>query len=294
MNNYHVFPILTLHFAITILFVLIVVPVSNCQDDEDDYKFSNCSSSYTYGCGSSELNIFYPFWGGDRPQYCGREGFEIKCQQYHFIEFTRQKFRVLTIKYEPHPTMTIARDDLWNNYCPGKKNQHTIVLDPHLFKYSPNVRNLSFFHCQEIPPQHPNYFNCSLDGEVITGFYTVSVPNLPLPNHSDTCQVLEINVPVLLTALDDLSGTEKLGDVVNKGFEVDYLLGSTPCPACYLSGGRCGSNQSAPGQFLCYCRDHEPQMSTCPHPGGEFIPSSWKCSISEPQCFKQVCRSGND
>ncbi|KAK4842809.1 hypothetical protein QYF36_000408 [Acer negundo] len=171
---------------------------------------------------------------------------------------------------ESHPTMTIARDDLWNNYCPGTETQDTVMLEHFLFKYSPNVGNLSFFHCQEIPPQHPGYFNCSLDGEFITGFYTVSVPNHPppvLPNLPDTCQLLEIKVPFLLTALVDLKGTRNLGDVVNKGFEVEFLLDNTPFYDCYLSGGKCGSNSSNPGQFLCYCHDHEPQMSTCPHPG---------------------------
>ncbi|KAK1564537.1 hypothetical protein Q3G72_005273 [Acer saccharum] len=289
MNNNHVFPILTLHFAITILFFLIVVPVSHCQDDDDDYKFSDCNSSYTYGCGSSKLNISYPFWGGGRPQYCGHEGLEIKCHdgQYHVIEFGNQKFGVLSMNESP-PTMTIVRHDHWDNYCPDNETQDTVLLEQFHFKYSPNDRILSFFHCQEIQPQHPDYFrnfNCSLDGEVITGFYTVSsVPNLPLQNLPDTCQEFEIKVPVLWNAHEDLNGTENLGDVVNKGFEVEYLLGSTPCPACQLSGGKCGSNQSAPGQFLCYCRDHEPQMSNCPHPGMILhIPSKYH---GLPLCFK--------
>ncbi|KAK1565329.1 hypothetical protein Q3G72_024857 [Acer saccharum] len=269
MNNNHVFPTLTLHLVITISFFLIVVPVSHCQND--DHQYSNCSIPYPYRCGSSELNISYPFWGGGRPQYCGREGFEIKCHdeyyQYHFIEFENQKYGVLSMNEYP-PTVTIVRDDLWYNYCPGNETRDTVLLEHFNFKYSPNDRILSFFHCQEIQPQHPDYFNfsCSAEGKYITGFYTVSVPDRPPPNLPDTCHA-GIKVPVLWNALEHLSGTENLGDVVNKGFEVEYLLDITNCSACYLSGGTCGSNQSAPGQFLCYCHDHKPQMSTCPHPG---------------------------
>ncbi|KAK1564396.1 hypothetical protein Q3G72_002265 [Acer saccharum] len=187
--------------------------------------------------------------------------------------------------------MTIARDDLWNNYCPGNETQDTVMLDPFLFKYSLNVGIINLFqYCQEIPPQHRGgsfNFNCSQEGEVITGFYTVPFPNLPLPN---TCQVLEINVPVLLTALDDLKRTGNLSEALNKGFEVEYLLGSTPCSACYLSGGKCGSNQSAPGQFLCYCPDREPQMSTCPTPTPtptSSPPGMFLCKYRRlPLCFK--------
>ncbi|KAK0586996.1 hypothetical protein LWI29_015904 [Acer saccharum] len=268
MNNNHVFPTLTLHLVITISFFLIVVPVSHCQND--DHQYSNCSIPYPYRCGSSELNISYPFWGGKRPQHCGlgHEGLEIKCHadQYHFIEFENQKFRVLTLSInESHPTMTIAQDDRWNNYCPGNETQETVMLDlePCLFKYSPNVGNLSFFRCQDIHPQHPGYFKCSEEGEDITGFYTV----VPPPYLPATCQELKIKVAVLLTALDDLYRTGNLSKALNKGFEVEYLLDITNCSDCYLSGGRCGFNQSAPGQFLCYCHDHKPQMSTCPHPG---------------------------
>ncbi|KAK3225284.1 hypothetical protein Dsin_005146 [Dipteronia sinensis] len=235
MNNNHVFPTLTLHLAITISFFLILVPVSHCQDDHDDHYFSNCTIiPYPYRCGSSELNISYPFWGGNRPQYCGREGFEIKCHQddqYHFIEFKLQKFRVLSIN-ESHRTMTIARDDLWKNYCPGKETQDTVMLDPYLFKYSPNVGNLSFFNCSEkIQRQHTEYFNCSPEDEVINCFYVIDVPGCQLSN---TCQ-LGIKVPVLLTALEDLNRTRILGGALKKGFEVEYLVDNTPCSACYSS-----------------------------------------------------------
>ncbi|KAI9174007.1 hypothetical protein LWI28_010245 [Acer negundo] len=254
MNNKHVFPTLTLHLVITISFFLIVVPVSHCQDVDDD-RYSNCTIPYPYRCGSSELNISYPFWGDNRPRNCCHEVFEIKCEEneYHFIEFGTQKFRVLSINYS-HPTMTIARDDLWNGYCPGIVSQHTFI-DPLLFKsYSPNVRELSFFHeCQEQTyPHNSNYFNCSLPDKVISVFYNVS--DLPLSNLSSTCKA-EIKIPVLLAALDDLCRTRNLGEVLNKGFEVEYNANETFCLPCINSDGKCEPNHSNPGQFECLCGD---------------------------------------
>ncbi|KAK1565289.1 hypothetical protein Q3G72_023378 [Acer saccharum] len=261
MNNNHVFPTLTFHLVITISFFLIVVPVSHCQDVDDD-RYSNCTIPYPYWCGSSELNLSYPFWGDKRPRNCGREVFEIKCEEneYHFIEFGTQKFRVLSINYS-HPNMTIARADLWNDYCPGIVSQHTLI-DPLLFKYSPNVRELSFFHqCEENFYSHrPNYFNCSLQDKVIPGFY--NVPDRPLWNLSNTCKA-EIKIPVLLAALHDLIETRNLSEALNKGFEVEYYANETYCLPCIYSGGRCEPNHSNPGQLVCLCGDDESQKPTC-------------------------------
>ncbi|KAL5748864.1 hypothetical protein ACOSQ2_026161 [Xanthoceras sorbifolium] len=243
MNSNLLFTTLTLRSIITIFFFLIVVRISNCDNDDEQY-FSDCGRPYSDHCGSSVLNIFYPFWGGKRPQSCGREGFEIKCQddQYHFIDCGTQKFRVLHIN-ESHPLMTIARDDLWNNYCPGIVTQHPI-FNTSLFKCSLNDRELSVFHdCSEpiFPgPDKPNYFSCTVDGTERAGFYIV--PGLQLPNISNTCKA-EVKVPVLLAALDDLHGPGNLTEVLNKGFEVCYDTESSFCSAsaCTLTGGICGS-----------------------------------------------------
>ncbi|KAK2647928.1 hypothetical protein Ddye_015417 [Dipteronia dyeriana] len=87
------------------------------------------------------------------PQYCGRKEFELRCQdnEYHFIESAGQKFRVLSIN-DSHPTMIIARDDLWNSYCPTPGTVlHDTIFNTSLYKYGPNVRNLSLFHnCNEV------------------------------------------------------------------------------------------------------------------------------------------------
>ncbi|KAK1564334.1 hypothetical protein Q3G72_000865 [Acer saccharum] len=245
MNNNHVFPTLTLHLVITISFFLIVVPVSHCQDVDNDRYFSKCTIPYPYRCGSSELlNLSYTFWGGDRHRNCGRK----------------------------------------NGYCPGIVSQHTFI-DPLLFKYSPNVRELSFFHqCEEnFYSHHSNYFNCPLQEKDISGFYMVHVPDLSLRNLSNTCKA-EIKVPVLLAALHDLIETGNLSEALNKGFEVEYNANETFCPACELSGGKCDPNHLNAGQFLCLCGDVFHKL-TCT--SGMFMFLSY---IAFYVCFKDNSR----
>ena len=213
-------------------FLLVAVPPSYCVGYGYDEQLSACSGQYLFPCGSGAgLNISYPFWGGDRPQYCGHKGFEIRCQdnQYHFIDTAAQKFRVLNISYL-EPIMTIARDDLWNDYCSAIVNQE-IDFNHNIFKYGQDVRNISLFNdCRDAisPLQGPNYINCStVEGEEITGFYSIDIPELRISNLSNTCQ-LGIKVPVLLAALDDL-GRGNLEQALKQGFDVEYIADSIPC-----------------------------------------------------------------
>ncbi|KAL5817956.1 hypothetical protein ACOSQ3_026334 [Xanthoceras sorbifolium] len=265
MNHIHVFPSIILHFVIiSIFFFLIFVPPSYC--DGYDEQLSACRRPYLYPCGSSRLNILYPFWGGDRLPYCGRKGFEIKCDkdnEYHFIESDTQKFRVLNIS-DIGPIMTIARYDLWNDYCPGIVTQE-IAFDQNLFKYGPNVRNLSLFYdCREvIPPQNSNYVSCKVGDEDKTGFYAIDIAGLRLPNLTDTC-TKGIKVPVQLAALEDLR-PGNLEQALKQGFDVEYNTDNILCAKCLATLGICASNSSNSEQFICLCTDErEPQAHSCP------------------------------
>ncbi|KAL5815563.1 hypothetical protein ACOSQ4_026204 [Xanthoceras sorbifolium] len=265
MNHIHVFQSIILHFVIiSIFFFLIFVPPSYC--DDYDEQLSACRRPYLYPCGSSRLNILYPFWGGDRLPYCGRKGFEIKCDkdnEYNFIESDTQKFRVLNIN-DTSPIMTIARYDLWNDSCPGIVTQE-IAFDQNLFKYGPNVRNLSLFYdCREvIPPQSLNYVRCKVGNEEKTGFYAIDIAELQLPNLTDTC-TKGIKVPVQLAALEDLE-PRNLGQALKQGFDVEYNTDNILCAKCLATLGICASNSSNSEQFICLCTDErEPQAHSCP------------------------------
>ncbi|KAI9173826.1 hypothetical protein LWI28_007151 [Acer negundo] len=121
--------------------------------------------------------------------------------------------------------MIIARADLWNSSCPtpGKVLQDTI-FNTSLYKYSE---------------------------EGAGGFYTIEGSEIKLLNLSKTCKA-GIKVPVLLTALNDLR-PGNLGQVLDKGFDVEYKASKSSCSACEGSSGRCGSDVSDSDQFICYC-----------------------------------------
>ncbi|KAK0587567.1 hypothetical protein LWI29_025006 [Acer saccharum] len=265
MNNHFSQPIALLSKISIFFFLIVVVPPSYCVGYDE--QLSACSGKYIFQCGSGTgLNISYPFWGGTRPQYCGRKGFEIRCQdnQYHFIDSAAQKFRVLNISYL-EPIMTIVRDDLWNDYCSAIVYQE-INFNHNIFKYSQNVRNISLFHhCDGvISPRDSNYFSCKMGlggEEITTGFYVIDIPELRISNLSNTFQ-LGIKVPVLLAALDDLR-RGNLEQALKQGFEVEYIADSIPCVQCIATGGICGSNISNTEQFICLCPD-QPQPHTCP------------------------------
>ncbi|KAJ0049576.1 hypothetical protein Pint_16520 [Pistacia integerrima] len=163
--------ILLLHSVIIAIFCnLIVFPASFCHDDD---RFVACSQSYS--CGSTIQNIGYPFWGNTRHRYCRKKGFELKCHhnQYSLIETGPQKFRVLKIN-SPERIITIARDDLWDDFCPGIFTETN--LGHALFHIAPNnVRYFLrlFYDCNGKISllQNSSSFRCKVEGRERIAFY---------------------------------------------------------------------------------------------------------------------------
>ncbi|KAJ4713437.1 Receptor-like kinase [Melia azedarach] len=227
---------------ITIFCILIAVsPVSHCRHDE---QFVACSRRYT--CGSGVQNVGYPFWGGDRPQFCGRgKEFELKCQDNQFPVIdpgTGQKFRVL--KIDPYERkMTLSRVDLWDNFCPGIFNE--TAFDFSMFYYSQNTWKVEG---ELVFIQTDKAFGVGVD---------------QFSNLTKTCNK-SIRVPVQLSAVKNLQAGE-LGKALKQGFDVEYH--PHPCSECESSGGVCGSSHSFTSEkFVCFCHNG-PQAISCPGKG---------------------------
>ena len=75
-----------------------------CEESEDDQRFVSCGAKYE--CGNMNMNISYPFWGGDRPDYCGHPGFELACDG-EAPEFTLMEasYRVLDFSSSTNTVM---------------------------------------------------------------------------------------------------------------------------------------------------------------------------------------------
>ncbi|KAK7847934.1 leaf rust 10 disease-resistance locus receptor-like protein kinase-like 1.4 [Quercus suber] len=187
---------LALSSLITLSFFLAILPPSYCTDDA---RFVDCS--HPYECGRI-INVSYPFWGVNRPEYCGRQGFKLECydDEYPIIKFEELEFLILNIN-ESQNNMTIARLDLWHGFCP--QTYLDTVLNYNIFDYAPTVLNITLFYdcplavSTLIPVQ--NKFKCSLE-------------------------------------------VHALNESLNQGFEVDYDALHVACRWCVESGENCGSN----------------------------------------------------
>ena len=210
---------LALSSLITLSFFLAILPPSYCTDDA---RFVECSRPYE--CGRIK-NVSYPFWGGDRPEHCGRQGFELECYYYYeypIIKFKELEFLVLNIN-ESQNIMTIARLDLWNGFCP--QTYLDTVLNYSIFDYASTVQNITFFyHCPPlvntlIPVK--NRFPCPWEGGNNSAYFVnelsakIQIPDL------EQCRE-KIRVPILRNAIDESVGVvPALQEVLNRGFGHD-------------------------------------------------------------------------
>ena len=253
---------LALSSLITLYFFLSILTPSYCTDYE---RFANCGRPYK--CGSIQ-NVFYPFWGGDRPEYCGREGFKLECHnnEIPIIRFEPLAFRVLKIS-ESHPIMTIARLDLWDGSCP-QNNFNTTLNFTNFDYYASAVQNITLFY--NCPPQvkipDPNRFTCK-SGDTVTRnnayfgeeFLTTSKLQ-DLKNCSKSILVPIVRAPLMNELPSGVPAPQE--EVLNQGFDVEYIpLHDTACKGCVESGGNCGSNSAH--EFVCFCSDQERSYS-CP------------------------------
>nr|GMD49979.1 LEAF RUST 10 DISEASE-RESISTANCE LOCUS RECEPTOR-LIKE PROTEIN KINASE-like 2.1 [Ipomoea batatas] len=244
--------------ALFMFILLIQTPVTLCQNNgssSDEYE----ACGEPFSCANNE-NIGYPFWGGNRPPYCGHPSFELDCSK-DLPEITIQsvKYRVVNISNGAQ-TATIARDDLTTNICPS--NPRNASLDFNLFSYvSSGDKNISLFYGCTITTTPvslvPNLFNCSEANSNSTGNGLWLPSTTGLPNNSIKCG-FEIFVTVTQEAFEalgnaSLASEELLRTSVAGGFPVEWKANNSLCQECTSSGGRCGSNGNLIStQFVCY------------------------------------------
>ncbi|THG16105.1 hypothetical protein TEA_018931 [Camellia sinensis var. sinensis] len=85
-------------------------------------------------------NISYPFWGGNRPDYCGHPNFGLDCQGDALRITIQSAYRVLAIDTTTR-TLTVVREEFWNNTCPTQFQNTT--LDTAHFTYLSDSQNLT-------------------------------------------------------------------------------------------------------------------------------------------------------
>ena len=247
---------LALSSLITLFFFLTILPPSYSNAVE---YFVECSRPLD--CGWIK-NIPYPFWGGNRPETCGIQGFELTCRdnEYPIISFEELQFLVLNIS-QSHHIMTIARLDLWKSPCLPKVDNTSLDFNNFDYITPADLNQTLFYNCtSRVRGLDGAYFSCPLGGVGATGNtanYLVDEFSPKIPELLKECNT-SIRVPILRTALiGAVGGSLALTKVLNQGFDVDYLNAlSIPCWGCVALGGIC-SSPSSPEPFVCFCRDGE-------------------------------------
>ncbi|KAL9438205.1 hypothetical protein AB3S75_023970 [Citrus x aurantiifolia] len=250
----HLFPPPILNPILTfVVCILIAVPASQGDGDVDE-QYKSCDGSQS--CGNLQY-IRYPFWGNNiRPQYCGRQGFELQCHDndYATILIGHQSFRVLEIN-NTHPIMRIVIADYLGRECLESFRKSSI--SHRLFSYTEKVRNLSLFYdCSgDFSSQlGKNNYSCTSEAGVVPrSFYTIdNYDDSRLHNLSNSCSRV-IKVPIQPTRPNiDYLEEGKLIEALNQGFEVRYVADDMRCSTCtsHHPRGICGSNQSS-DEFSC-------------------------------------------
>lgn len=239
------------------LFFLVVLTRVPTILSADDPRYLNCSRE-TLTCGS-ESNIGYPFWGMNRPSYCGPPGFELRCENnVAEIMMNENTLRVLDIDPE-RQILKVAREDYWNDYCPTQFINTSINYDH--FNYGSDLSNLTLYYgCY---PPIPSMFlvltNCSINNTLMDVSYaTRNTLGDPRPG---VCRGIVV-VPVYEAAEQDLEvNPTTMQAALTGGFDLQWEADNDECRRCIKSDGICGYNQTL-NSFTCFCRD-KPSETTC-------------------------------
>lgn len=237
--------ILTLAF-----FFLTTLPQSYSQKND---THSICSQ-LSFSCGTLR-NISYPFWGGNRPQFCGRNGFKLTCMhdQNTSVQVGSQRFNVLNIN-QTASTLRMARTDLVYDRCSSNFTNTSLSVSP--FSFPSTVQNVTiFYECPSgINSVVGNNFTCQNDSNNKHAFYVVNGTQLKQFPGLQKCGVsvqMQVSEGVVWDSEGGIGALEK---ALEKGFDVRYDAElSSQCTACRDSGGACGTNENDLAQFSCYC-----------------------------------------
>src|SRR5947208_2978559 len=82
-----IFPSHQYNLITSMLVLFLNFPFQQAQEYNKEY-YSICSSNTTFICGKTTLTIKYPFWGGNRPSYCGLEEYELGCVNNSFPDIS--------------------------------------------------------------------------------------------------------------------------------------------------------------------------------------------------------------
>ena len=263
----HVPMLLTSTVTICLL-LIITLPPSLSQPPISNYSL--CSQQ-PYKCGGL-FDIDYPFWGENRPHYCGGgDQFYLTCEtgQLTSIQIGSQKFRVEHIDTQDYMMRMVPLPREYE-FCSLPFN---FSLSP-LFWYSESVNNITiFYNCPSEVSNDGNNFTCPGSGsENQNVVYYEGVEDEVLKQYPELKKCgRRLQVPTDEAALDPEGGADyQIDGALQTGFHVNYVV-PQGCIRCVGSEGACGSNDTH--QFTCYCPDGSNALQCSHHKSMFSVPS---------------------
>ncbi|RYR20620.1 hypothetical protein Ahy_B03g065811 isoform B [Arachis hypogaea] len=227
--------------TILVFFFFFFITLQQSYSENNDTSYSICSKPFS--CGTRITNASYPFWGGNRPQFCGTNGFKLTCtNNTTSLQIGLQKFHVLAIN-QTQSTMRLVRTDFVYDRCSSNLTNTSLNGSP--FHFLPNtLHNITIFYDCPSGSHYTNNFTCQNDSSK-RGFYAV---NGTQAQQFRNCGV-SVQVQVSGSVGNNLKGA------LDEGFDVQYDADlSSKCKTCTESGGVCGTNnETDSSQFSCYC-----------------------------------------
>ncbi|XP_052204429.1 LEAF RUST 10 DISEASE-RESISTANCE LOCUS RECEPTOR-LIKE PROTEIN KINASE-like 1.3 isoform X1 [Diospyros lotus] len=264
---------------LALLMILLSVHFPSSSLAADDENFKNCGQPFQ--C-SNFTDLRYPFWGGNRPKFCGHPRFQLDCQgKPPILTIKSRQYRVLAINDSSadSPFLQVARNEFYDTNCP--QDLYNATLDTNYFNYVTDTEDLTLYYgCQTLPGVSalvPTQFNCTVSGS------TTPSPNYFLPTGmpiNTSCNSI-VNVRVNQTAAQSLTNSSNLRQVLEIGFGLQWEANNTSCSKCVGTSGVCGSDSTS-GSFVCYCVDgpHPVSCNTTGPTGNEKRDGSGSDSMS--------------
>ena len=246
----HLFPTIKLSLMIVTI-TLIHFPTSFLADND---PYLTCEAPFN--C-SNFSNLSYPFWGSNRPNYCGHPSFQLDCSSnVPQINITTMNYRVLEINSSSR-ILRVARTDYFDTICPAAFVNTTV--DNNLFSYitSDDTKLTLYYNCHTPVAALPNLdfyqFNCSINSSTnfINYFTQSSQTFLTISNLTGACNYW-VNVPILQTAVPTTATYDAVIAAIDSGFMLRWDASDSQCDTCLKAGGLCGSDPTTTA-FACHC-----------------------------------------
>lgn len=200
-------------------------------------------------CGKSTLKMAYPFWGGNRPSYCGLAGYELKCVDDFPVISIGSGLPLRVVEIDPSTSRLLLEHFGYDLRDSCLTHLGSINSYQNLFTYGMGTVDLYIYRCYYVNDPLPlmfgvrNNFTCGRDPyeEFIFGMEFL------LQDYVDTLDSecgSPTQIPVNRMAVEKFADDVKMQavELLKPSFEVYYVFNKTACSECEKSGGLCWQN----------------------------------------------------